>query len=143
VRARWDTMFESLRADLLAASDFDVHFAALCIFHELTARRLGGKMTLDTSGNAVVVVDSPVVKKSRAKTPKKIASPKQDAVDAMFDPALKLMIGEELLDAEAEALEAVVIADSQGSVSPDPPSDPRPIPKKASAKGGAAAKSRE
>jgi hypothetical protein len=93
-----------------------------------------------------VVVDSSPVKKPRAKMPKKIISSKQDAVDEMFD-VMKLTIGEELPDAYAEALESdarlSAFVDSHPSVSPDPPSEARAIPKRASAKGGAAAKSRE
>lgn len=75
-------MFEDLKQQLLCASDLDLHYACLCVFHEMTTRRLGGRMTLDSSGNAVVVT-SPA-KTTRAKTPKKVAGPKQEAVDTMF-----------------------------------------------------------
>lgn len=143
-----DAMFETLREDLLKANDFDVHFAALCVFHELTARRLGGKMTVDSSGNAVVLVDSPT-RKARAKTPKKIAS-KQDAINEMFigETLVRLEVGQEVdLDVDGTVIHLTgggipATLDSQTSVSPDPPSEPRLIPKKATAKGSAVAKAR-
>jgi hypothetical protein len=109
-------MFEDLKQQLLCASDLDLHYACLCVFHEMTTRRLGGRMTLDSSGNAVVIT-SPA-KTTRAKTPKKVAGPKQEAVDTMFAggsasdgspvPETRIQIGEELdLELGAEPYVAV------------------------------------
>lgn len=162
-------VFESLKLDLLSASDLDLHYAALVVFNELSTRRLGGKMGIDASGNALVVVDSPQ-RRVRAKTPKKVT--KQEDLNEMFAGAL--VIGEEV-DLEpvshvaaggaatgrkytsmhlascdglyADAVPSMPTAppldsqESHGSVSPDPPSEARNIPP-ASKKGGKA-KSRE
>ena len=75
-------MFENLKGELLRASDLDLHYACLCVFHEMTTRRLGGRMTIDTSGNAVIVTSPQATKATRQRTPKR--GTKQDAVDTMF-----------------------------------------------------------
>lgn len=141
-------MFDTLKDDCLKASDFELHFAALVVFNELTTRRIGGSLSFDPSGNAVVL--SPILKKSvaRTKTPKKIVGggiTKQEAANEMFlvGRSDALEIGE---DVELDGVINVPTAppldsqDSYHSVSPDPASDPRPIPPK---KGGAKAKSRD
>lgn len=146
-------LFGDLKQRCLEASDFDLHYAALVVFNELTTRRLGGKMATDASGNAIVVVTSPV-RKSRVKTPKKLVgevvdtapkSPKQTAVNAMFGAAERLQIGEELSGEEVFVASAPPLdsQDSYQSVSPEPSSDPRPIPPPTPAKKAGKAKSRE
>ena len=149
-------LFSDLKQRCLEASDFDLHYAALVVFNELTTRRLGGKMATDASGNAIVVVTSPV-RKSRVKTPKKLVgdvvdtapkSPKQAAVNEMFGTA-RLQIGEELsgihLGEEVFIASAPPIdsQESYQSISPEPSSDPRPIPSTTPAKKAGKAKSRE
>lgn len=122
-------VFENLKEELLRASDLELHYAALVVFNELSTRRLGGKMGMDASGNALVVVDSPPRKNVRAKTPKKVAGGKQEAIDDMF--AGSLVIGEEVElppDALVPSAPPVESQESYASVSPEPTSEPRPIP---------------
>jgi hypothetical protein len=133
-------VFENLKTELLSASDLELHYAALVVFNELSTRRLGGKMGMDASGNALVVVDSPPRKNVRSKTPKKV-TPKQDAIDDMF--AATLVFGDPIelpADALFPTAPPMDSQESHASVSPEPTSDPRPIP--ATKKGGKA-KSRE
>ena len=167
---RVERMFEELKRSCLEANDFDLHYAALVVFNELTTRRLGGKMSFDASGNALVVVGSPIRKTAapRVKTPKKIAetatattASKQQIVNDMFlsdGPGLNgmffgdgpgLSLGAEV---DLEAGDVVHVhatappADSQESyhsVSPEPSSDPRPIPLVTPVKKGGKSKSRE
>ena len=133
-------MFEDLKQQLLCASDLDLHYACLCVFHEMTTRRLGGNMTLDSSGNAVLLTSpqKPAVK-ARAKTPKK----KQDAIDTMFAggsasdgspepeariPETRIAIGEEI---DLELGEEPYLPTAPPAEEPSPP---RAIPAKKPAK---------
>lgn len=132
-RGRNVTMFEDLKRNCLDASDFELHFAALVVFNELTTRRLGGNMALDVSGNAVVIVPTPL-RKSRAKTPKKAiaagAGVKQEEVDAMFQPPIVIGDNVELGEVSAPPFDSQETdLREYHSVSPDPPSDPIPVPK--------------
>lgn len=124
-------MFEDLKQRCFDASDFELHFAALVVFNELTTRRLGGSMALDASGNAVVLVPTPT-RKARAKTPKKAiaAGAKQEDVDAMFQPPLVIGDDVELGEVSAPPFDSQETESREyQSVSPDPPSDPIPVPK--------------
>lgn len=114
--------FQDIKQRILDANDLELHFVALIVFNELATRRLGpDSLALDASGCHVTVAKKVV---ARAKTPKK----KQDAVDAMF----KLTIGEDLPPPETDSLVGFNDEDTviTGSVSPDPPSAPRPVPAK-------------
>lgn len=131
------TMFEDLKQNCLDASDFELHFAALVVFNELTTRRLGGNMALDASGNAVVLVPTPG-RKVRAKTPKKAiaagaaggAGAKQEDVQAMFQPPIVIGDDVELGEVSAPPFDSQETESREyQSVSPDPPSDPIPVPK--------------
>lgn len=123
--------FHDIKKRILEANDLELHFVALVVFNELATRRLGpDSLVLDASGCAIIA-KKPVV---RAKTPRRTkavvlaettegpAAATQADVDAMYH----LNIGEDLELGPDDYDEVVAGA----SVSPDPPSDPRPVPER-------------
>jgi hypothetical protein len=135
-------LFDTLKKDCLDATDFELHFAALVVFNELTTRRLGGNMTTDASGNAVVIVPT-TARKPRTKTPKKAIGDKHDephppVSDQFFHPPI--VIGDEVELGGVATAPPEDESQEYQSISPEPHSDPRPIVKKT---GGKATKSRD
>jgi len=126
-------MFENLKELCLNATDIQLHYAALIVFHELTTRRLGGQMTIDASGNTVVMVESPTTataaatRKARSRTPKKTET-KQEAMDAMF--AGRIVVSEDELGEAAlnDVLENVGEGAAASASESPTPSAARPIP---------------
>jgi hypothetical protein len=109
--------FHDLKQRILDANDLELHFAALIVFNELATRRLGpDSLVMDPSGCAVVT----------KKAPRK-PTPKRKPVEAA------ITVGE---DVDLEAGSIVDLFDESpssphvASASPEPPSDPRPVPKK-------------
>lgn len=128
--------FHDIKHRILDANDLELHFVALVVFNELATRRLGpDSLVLDPSGCAVTVTK----KVARPKTTKKAITPKQAAVNEMFSHTLN-DAGDivpppviELGDTVELSEEEIIEIQPTNSVSPDPPSDPRPIPRPATA----------
>jgi hypothetical protein len=111
--------FNDLKQRILDANDLELHFAALIIFNELATRRLGpDSLVLDPSGCAVTVTK----KAPRKATPKR--KPHEPAITIGGDVDLEAGSIVDLFD-EAEGVSPHV-----ASVSPEPSSDPRPVPTK-------------
>ena len=110
--------FHDLKQRILDANDLELHFAALIVFNELATRRLGpDSLVLDASGCAVVTKKTP-----RKPTPKR--KPVEPAITVGDDVDLEPGCVVDLFD-ESEGVSPHV-----ASASPEPSSEPRPVPKK-------------
>lgn len=121
--------FHDIKKRILDANDLELHFVALVVFNELATRRLGpDSLVLDPSGCAVTVAKKPP---RATKTPKKVIAPKQAAVNEMFQATegatAPIEIGE---DVELSEEDIVEIDTHTHSLSPEPASDPRPVPER-------------